>query len=68
MPAFYERLELPVLVLYDQDAYTGFDLLPEVVQAHSNWNAVRIQPTRGLPQFEQMDAVADALDAFWASE
>jgi pimeloyl-ACP methyl ester carboxylesterase len=68
MPAFYERLELPILVIYDQDAYTGFELLPEVVQAHNNWQAVRIQPTRGLPQFEQMDAVADALDAFWASE
>jgi pimeloyl-ACP methyl ester carboxylesterase len=67
-PAFYERLELPVLVIYDQDGYTGFDLLPEVIQAHNNWQAVRIQPTRGLPQFEQMDAVADALDAFWASE
>ncbi|MDD5370691.1 MAG: alpha/beta hydrolase [Anaerolineaceae bacterium] len=66
-PAFYERLELPILVIYDQDAYTGFDLLPEIIQAHNNWKAVRIQPTRGLPQFEQMDAVSDALDTFWTS-
>lgn len=65
LPAFYERLELPILIIYDYDAFTGFERLPEVVEAHDNWRAVRIEPTAGLPQFEQMDPLAKALDDFW---
>jgi pimeloyl-ACP methyl ester carboxylesterase len=66
LPAFYERLELPVQVLFDQDAYIGFERLPEVLHAHENWQAARIIPSRGLPQFERMDDVAKELDRFWA--
>lgn len=63
--AVYERLNLPVLVLYDQDAYTRFDLLPQTLARNPLWRAVRIVPTRGLPQFERMTDVAEALDSFW---
>jgi pimeloyl-ACP methyl ester carboxylesterase len=66
LPAFYERLELPVQVLFDQDAFVGFERLPQVLQAHDNWQATRIIPSRGLPQFERMDDVARELDRFWA--
>lgn len=62
----YEKLKLPVLVLYDRDFFVRFDRLPDVVARYSNWHAVRIAPTLGLPQFEQMPDVARALDAFWA--
>jgi pimeloyl-ACP methyl ester carboxylesterase len=65
LPAFYERLEMPALVLFDQDAFTGFERLPEVLRAHPNWRAARIIPSRGLPQFERMDDVAAELDRFW---
>ncbi len=61
----YARLELPTLVLYDRDNFVRFDTLPDFVDAHDNWHAQRIAPTRGLPQFEQTTAVIDALDGFW---
>ncbi len=66
LPAFYERLEVPVQVIYDEDAFTRFDMLPQLVETHPNWKATRIAPTKGLPQFEMMDALAGALDGFWA--
>lgn len=61
----YERLAQPVLVLYDRDGFVRFDMLPRVVAQHDNWQAVRIAPTRGLPQFERMAETARALDDFW---
>jgi hypothetical protein len=65
----YEPLTPPVLVIYDRDAFSNFDALPDFVAAraaaHSNWQTARIEPTRGLPQFEAMPRVADALDDFW---
>ena len=62
----YEKLALPVLVLHDQDAFVRFDLLPEMIEQHDNWQAVRIAPTKGLPQFEKLPEVTRALDEFWA--
>ncbi len=61
----YERLALPVLVLYDHDPFVRFDTLPQFVENHPNWHAARIEPTKGLPQFEQLSAVTHELDAFW---
>jgi hypothetical protein len=63
--AVYEKLTLPVLVLYDRDAFVRFDNLPEVVKSHNNWRSVRISPTKGLPQFEKLDDTTKALDTFW---
>lgn len=63
----YQHLKLPVLVLYDRDSFVRFDELPNTIAQNNNWRAVRIAPTKGLPQFEQMDTVAASLDAFWAS-
>lgn len=64
--SFYERLTMPVLVLYDRDAFVRFDTLPDVVARHANWRAVRIAPTLGLPQFEKLVETVAALDASWA--
>jgi pimeloyl-ACP methyl ester carboxylesterase len=63
--AVYERLPQPVLVVYDQDAFVRFDTLPELVQRHTNWRAVRIVPTRGLPQFERPHETYEAISTFW---
>ncbi len=64
----YDQLALPVLVLYDRDAFVRFDLLPETLARHSNWRGHRIIPTQGLPQFEQPEATAQALDHFWEEQ
>jgi len=63
--AVYEQLTIPVLVIYDRDNFVNFDTLPDVVSQHDNWHATRVTPTKGLPQFEQLEAVGSALDAFW---
>ena len=61
----YARLTPPVLVVYDRDAFVRFDALPEFIAAHANWRAARLEPTLGLPQFEALPRLADALDGFW---
>ena len=61
----YERLTLPVLVVYDRDAFVNFEALPEVAAAHANWQTARLEPTLGLPQFEALPRLAAALDDFW---
>ncbi|MCF8004131.1 MAG: alpha/beta hydrolase [Chromatiaceae bacterium] len=64
----YAKLQLPVLVLYDRDANVGFELLADLVASHSNWKAVRIVPTLGIPQWERTADCSTALDAFWAEQ
>lgn len=61
----YERLPMPVLALYDQDAFVRFDTLPEVLAHNRRWRAIRLAPSRGLPQFERLDETTHALGAFW---
>lgn len=61
----YAQVEHPALVLYDRDPYVAFDQLPAFVASQPNWQAERIAPSRGLPHFEELDRVTDALDAFW---
>lgn len=63
--AVYEQLAQPVLMLYDQDPYTGFEALPDLLEHRENWQAQRIIPTRGLPHFEQPEQTFEALVAFW---
>jgi hypothetical protein len=66
MTSVYQKLQVPVLVLFDQDAHVTFDLLPRILESNSNWRARRIPNTRGLPQFERMGKVADELNAQWS--
>ncbi|WP_216322175.1 alpha/beta fold hydrolase [Deinococcus aestuarii] len=61
----YSRLNVPTLVLYDQDGFVSFDRLPLFAQK-ANARVVRIPDTDGLPQFEKLPEVRAALDAFWA--
>jgi pimeloyl-ACP methyl ester carboxylesterase len=61
----YAQLDVPVLVLYDRDAFTRFDMLPALLEERSNWRAVRIRPTLGLPHFDKPEDTAHALDTFW---
>jgi pimeloyl-ACP methyl ester carboxylesterase len=64
----YAKLTLPVLVLYDRDANVGFELLPDLLAKRDNWQAVRVVPTLGIPQWERTADCAAALDAFWAEQ
>ncbi len=64
-PAVYERLDLPVLVVYDRDYFTSFDQLAGLLSKKDNWRAARIIPSLGLPHFEKLEEVARAMDDFW---
>lgn len=61
----YAKLTVPALIIYDEDAYTSFAELPDLLLDHPNWSAVRITPTRGLAHFEQPETTTRVLDNFW---
>lgn len=61
----YSKVTQPMLVLYDRDGYINFNRLPQFL-ALPNASAVRVAPTKGLPQFEQLAQVTAVLGAFWA--
>jgi len=63
--ALYRQVSVPVLVLYDDDPNISFERLPELLDACPNWRAERIEPTLGLPHWEQPVATQAAMDAFW---
>ncbi len=61
----YQALNCPVLVLYDRDSYTNFEMLPALLRSRENWQAERIAPTKGLPHWERPEKTFDAMDSFW---
>lgn len=65
MSQIYEKVTCPTVVLYDRDAYTDFAELPEILR-RPGWSAIRVGPSRGLPQFERTEQTMAALRSFWA--
>ncbi len=63
----YKVVGQPVLVLYDRDPYTNFEMLPGFLREKENWQGVRITPTKGLPHWEQPEKTTQALEAFWSA-
>ena len=64
----YNILAVPVLVLFDRDPNTNFEMMPAFLKEKDNWKAVRITPTKGLPHWEQPEKTFNALDAFFKGE
>ena len=62
----YEKLKIPAMVIYDQDNYTSFEELSGLLLKGSDWSAVRVAPTRGLPHFEELQTTVHVLDNFWS--
>ncbi len=61
----YEKLRVPVLILYDRDAFVRFDMLQTSLETNSYLHAVRVVPTLGLPHFEQTEKTVEVLEQFW---
>lgn len=61
----YQKLTIPGLIIYDRDPFTGFDELPSLLLASSNWSPARVSPTYGLPHFEDLETTTRVLDNFW---
>ena len=66
LESLYKKVSVPGLVIYDQDAFVGFDGLPGLLETCANWRAYRLIPSKGLPQFERLEETVKALDEFWA--
>lgn len=62
----YKVLDLPVLVIYDRDSYTNFDMLPTMLREHENWQGVCISPTKGLPHWEKPEKTFESMASFWS--
>ena len=61
----YEHLSVPTLILFDQDAFVSFETLPALLSANPKVQAVRLTPSRGLPQLEAPSQTAEVLRDFW---
>jgi len=62
----YAGVTQPVLAIYDRDAFSGFETLAEFAAARANWRLAKVEPSLGLPHWEMMPRVAEALEGFWA--
>jgi hypothetical protein len=61
----YKIVQQPVLVIYDRDPYTNFEMLPLTLHSQENWQGVRIAPTKGLPHWEELGTTAESMQKFW---
>lgn len=61
----YAALKLPVMVLYDNEPNTHFEMLPFFVREHPNWQALRVRQSRGMPHFDRPGETFRAMDLFW---
>ena len=61
----YEHLGVPTLVIFDEDGFISFEKLPALLNANPNVKAIRLTPSRGLPQFEAPERTAEVLRTFW---
>ncbi|MDY0125972.1 MAG: alpha/beta hydrolase [Anaerolineaceae bacterium] len=62
---YYEKLSVPVFVVYDNEPGTCFDMLPQLVREKSNWRAFRSRNTRGMPHFERTGELFREFEMFW---
>jgi len=65
LPAVYEKLAVPAMVLYDEDPNVTFENLPTLINSQNNWHATQLSPSRGLPHWEMLGQVTAVLDQFW---
>jgi len=61
----YESLQVPTLLLYDQDPNISFECVPDLLDNNTLISAEKIVPTCGLPQWERPEETFNALIRFW---
>ena len=61
----YARLNVPTLVLFDEDGFVSFEKLPALLSKNPKIRASRLAPSKGLPQFEMPERTVQVLDGFW---
>lgn len=61
----YAKVSVPVLVMYDRDAYTSFAALDSFAQQHPIFQTQRVVPSLGLPQIEVPARTTQSMRDFW---
>jgi pimeloyl-ACP methyl ester carboxylesterase len=62
----YHSLAIPVLIVHDARGGHAIEL-EAFLRGRANRFAMRVSPTRGMPQFERRSDTVSALDRFWQS-
>ncbi len=63
--SLYEKLDVPVLVLFDEDPNVTFELF-EQFEDSPIWQFKRIAPSLGMPQWEHPEKTVAAIESFFA--
>jgi pimeloyl-ACP methyl ester carboxylesterase len=66
MTQLYHSLTIPVLVVHDARGTHAIEL-EAFLRGRANRFAMRVSPTRGMPQFERRFDTVSALERFWQS-
>ena len=61
----YEKLDVPVLVLFDEDPNVTFELF-EQFEDSPTWQFKRIGPSLGMPQWEHPEKTVAVIESFFA--
>ena len=61
----YEKLDVPVLVLFDEDPNVTFELF-EQFEDSPTWQCKRIGPSLGMPQWEHPEKTVAAIESFFS--
>jgi pimeloyl-ACP methyl ester carboxylesterase len=61
----YAGVNVPALVIFDEDGFVSFGALRPFVEKHGNFRIERVFPTCGLPHFEQPTTTLSAIEEFW---
>lgn len=61
----YEKLDVPVLVLFDEDPNVTFELF-EQFEDSPTWQFKRIGPSLGMPQWEHPEKTVAAIESFFS--
>ena len=64
--SLYSKLDVPVLVLFDQDPNVSFELFDQF-ETNPAWQFKRIAPSLGMPQWEHPAETAGAIEAFFGA-
>jgi pimeloyl-ACP methyl ester carboxylesterase len=61
----YRRLNMPVMVVANEDGYVRFDALPGFAAEHPSWRIAHIAEARSLPHFENPAETSRVIQDFW---
>ena len=62
---FYNKVPVPVLVIYGDDPNVGFAKLPDLEAENPNFESVRFLNSNSMPHWDEHDATVNQINQFW---